>query len=107
MHRNDSITAYVTITVCNPLYRFLRITNINNTMPPKTSKKIKELQLELKLHVSQLTRAVDYAHKHPKEAKSRVAKAFGVNPTTAAKVQHQGLKLDKHNNCLLLVKRRQ
>ncbi|KAF8427082.1 hypothetical protein EV426DRAFT_686746 [Tirmania nivea] len=51
-------------------------------MPPKTSKRIKELQLELKLHDSQLTRAIDYAGKHPKESKAKLAKAFGVNPTT-------------------------
>lgn len=51
-------------------------------MPPKTSKKIKELQLELKLHDKQLARAVDYARKHPEESKAKVAKAFGVNSTT-------------------------
>jgi len=44
----------------------LCIINIINTMPPKTSKKIKELQLELKVHDSQLSRVVDYARKHPK-----------------------------------------
>jgi len=50
--------------------------------PPKTPKKIKELQQELKLHDSQLTRAVDYTRKHPEEFKAKVAKAFGVNATT-------------------------
>jgi len=62
-------------------------------MPPKTSKKIKELQGELKLHDSQLTRAVDYARKHPKESKAKVAKAFGVNPTTVRRWK-RGISLD-------------
>lgn len=51
-------------------------------MPPKSSKKIKELQREVKLHDKQLARAVDYAHKHPDESKAKIAKAFGVKANT-------------------------
>lgn len=76
------IAAHVTIAVFNGYHHFLCTTDISNTMPPKTSKKIKELQQKLKLHDSQLTRAVDYARRHPKESKAKVARAFGVNPTT-------------------------
>jgi len=47
-------------------------------MAPKSSKKIKALQLELKLHDQQLARAVDCARKHPTESKAKVAKAYGV-----------------------------
>lgn len=54
-------------------------------MPPKTSKKIKELQLELQLHDKQLARAMDYARKHPSESKAKVAKAFGVKAGTLRK----------------------
>ena len=51
-------------------------------MPPKTSKKIKQLQLELNLHDKQLARAIDYVRKHPNESKAKIAKAYGVNGWT-------------------------
>ena len=44
-------------------------------MPPKAHK-VSEL------HKKQLARTVDYAHKHPKELKAKVAKAYGVNAIT-------------------------
>ena len=44
-------------------------------MPPEAPK-VSEL------HEKQLARAIDYAHKHPKESKAKIAKAYGVNPTT-------------------------
>ncbi|KAF8436981.1 hypothetical protein BGX38DRAFT_1274280 [Terfezia claveryi] len=51
-------------------------------MPPKTSKKIKQLQLELQIHDKQLARAMDYVRKHSSESKAKIAKAYGVNAST-------------------------
>ena len=67
MQSNDRVSA--PRSVCNNLPFQQR------KMPPKAPK-------VTELHEKQLARAVDYAHKHPKESKAKVAKAYGVNATT-------------------------
>ena len=44
-------------------------------MPPKASK-VSEL------YEKQLTRAIDYARKHPTESKAKIAQTYGVNAIT-------------------------
>ena len=67
MQSNDCVS--VPRSVCNN-YHFQ-----HQKMPLKALK-VSEL------HGKQLARTVDYAHKHPKESKAKVAKAHGVNATT-------------------------
>ena len=71
-------------------------------MPPKASKKIKQLQLELQLHDKQLARAMDYAKKHPSESNAKIAKAYGVNVCTLRRRCRA-----KRNNYSVLVRRKQ